>query len=340
MGNQSQQEPARGHTLISVVSPVFNESPCLEELYRRLTLTLTALCDSYEILLVDDGSTDDSWLRIADLSRRDPHVRGLRFSRNFGHHLSISAGLDHASGEWIVVMDSDLQDLPESIPDLLAKALEGFDVVLACRKLRRDSLFKRMAAHAFYKTYAFLTDSQYDGQAGVFRIMSRRVAGVLRGMRERNRFFPGMVDWVGFPRSRIFVEHATRYAGETKYPLSKQIALAINTILSFSDKPLIYVMYFGLTLAGLALLYGLAIVILAIFGDIVVLGYASLASAIFFVGGFTIFTIGLVGIYVGRIFRQVQGRPLYVIGERAGSGPPVASAEYAARTPAPDGMPE
>jgi len=307
---------------ISVVSPVFNESLCLDELHRRLTSTLSGLTHSYEIILVDDGSSDDSWARIAELSRRDSHVHGVRFSRNFGHHLSIAAGLDHATGDWIVVMDSDLQDQPESIPELYAKAQEGFDTVLACRKLRHDPLLKRVLAHLFYTVYAVLTDSVYDSQAGVFRIMSRRVVDVLRQMRESSRFFPGMVDWVGFARSRIYVEHMARFAGETKYPLRKQIALAIHTVLSFSDKPLVYVMNTGLCMAALSILYGLYIIVAKLAGGMVVLGYASIAAAVFLVGGFTIFAVGLVGLYVGRIFRQVQGRPLYVVAELAGSVTP------------------
>lgn len=310
---------------ISVVAPVFNESLCLEELYRRLTATLSALTPSYEIILVDDGSSDDSWARISELSRRDGHVHGVHFSRNFGHHLSIAAGLDHSTGDWIVVMDSDLQDQPESIPELYAKANEGFDTVLACRKLREDPLLKRVLAHLFYTVYAFLTDAVYDSQAGVFRIMSRRVVDVLCQMRETSRFFPGMVDWVGFPRSRVFVDHKERFAGETKYPLRKQIALAIHTVLSFSDKPLVYVMNVGLCMAVLSVLYGLYIVISKLAGGMVVLGYASIAAAVFLVGGFTIFAVGLVGLYVGRIFRQVQGRPLYVVAELAGAITPPSS---------------
>jgi len=318
--------------LISVVSPVFNEAACLSELYRRLTSTLSQLCDSYEIVLVDDGSSDDSWARISDLSSRDPRVRGVRFSRNFGHHLSISAGLDFAIGDWVIVMDSDLQDQPESIPALYAKALEGFDTVLACRSVRRDSWVKRLTSHGFYKVYASLTDTTYDAQAGVFRIMSRRVVDALRQMRESNRFFPGLVDWVGFSRSRIFVEHARRFAGETKYPLRRQFLLALNTILSFSDKPLFYVMYLGLIMSTLSLTYGLYIIGLALAGKVVIMGYASLASAIFFVGGFAVFAIGIVGIYVGRIFRQVQGRPLYIIAQTCGAdADPVRASDIVCR---------
>ncbi len=304
--------------VISVVSPVFNEIECLDELYRRLTTTLSQLCESHEIVLVDDGSSDDSWSKIAELSRIDSRVRGVRFSRNFGHHISISAGLDHAAGDWVVVMDSDLQDEPESIPELYAKALQGFDAVLACRSVRHDPWLRRLSSHAFYTVYAFLTDTTYDAQSGVFQILSRRVVDVLKCMRETNSFFPGLVDWVGFKRGRIFVQHAPRFAGHTKYPLRKQVSLAVNTILSFSDKPLLYVVYLGLLMAALSLVYGCYIIALALAGKVAVTGYASLASAIFFVGGFNIFTMGVVGMYVGRIFRQVQGRPIYVVAETSG----------------------
>ncbi len=303
---------------ISVVSPVFNESGCLAELCNRLTATLAALADSYEIVLVDDGSSDDSWAKISELAQRDGRVRGIRFSRNFGHHLAITAGLDHAQGEWVVVMDGDLQDAPEDIPQLFAKAMEGFDVVLACRKSRRDPFLKRTLAHLFYRAYAFLTDSEYEAQAGVFRILSRRVVDTLRLMRETGRFFPGMVDWVGFPRARIFVEHAARYAGETKYSLRKQIALAGNTILSFSDKPLTYLAYLGLALWALSLAGGLAIGVRALAAGVAGLGYATIIAAVFFAGGLTVFAAGVVGLYVGRILRHAQGRPLYVVAEHAG----------------------
>jgi dolichol-phosphate mannosyltransferase len=306
---------------ISVVSPVFNESGCIQAFYAEVSAALSTITDAWEIVLVDDGSGDDSWQQIRQLSERDSRVRGVRFSRNFGHHIAITAGLDHCDGDWVVTMDSDLQDPPDAIPRLLEKALDGFDVVVALREGRKHGLIKRILSRAFYAAYGYLTDTHFDPRAGVFRIMSRRVVENLRQMREISRFFTGMVEWVGFAHGAIRVKHRPRHAGETKYPLRKQILLAVNAVLSFSEKPLKFVAYTGLMISVLSTTYGLYIVYLALAGRIVVLGYGSLAASIFFMGGVTVFTVGLVGLYVGRIFRQVQGRPLYVLAERTDGAP-------------------
>jgi dolichol-phosphate mannosyltransferase len=301
---------------ISVVSPVYNEDACVPELCRRLLTVLPPLADSFEIILVDDGSRDGSWEEIRELGSRCPQIKGLRFSRNFGHHYAITAGLEVASGDWIVVMDSDLQDPPAAIAELVAKAREGYDVVLARRRRRQHSWFKNLCAKVFYCLFRYVTDSRYDGEAGVYRIMSRRVVDALRRLPEVDRFFPALVDWVGFRQSHVYVDHGKRYAGETKYPLRKQIALAVNAMLSFSDKPIVIIVYFGLTVTVLSLLYASYIVLRAIFGTIAMLGYASIFTAVSFFGGITIATLGLVGLYVGRIFRQVKGRPVYIVAER------------------------
>jgi dolichol-phosphate mannosyltransferase len=301
--------------VISVVSPVYNEGLCVDALCQRVGEALGRLTPDWEIVLVDDGSRDDSWAKIEAQHARDPRIRGVKFSRNFGHHVAITAGLDHCDGDWVVVMDSDLQDPPEFIATLHQKALEGYDVVLAQRRARKHGAVKRLLSRAFYSTYAYLSDTEYDPRVGVFRIMSRRVVEALRRMREVSRFFPGMVDWVGFPRAFVTVEHGARYAGDTKYPLRRQIALALDSLLSFSDKPLKFLVHFGLVISGLAFLFGAYVLALGATGHIVVSGYASLATAVVLMGGLTVVTVGVVGLYVGRIFRQVQGRPLYVVAE-------------------------
>lgn len=309
---------------ISVISPVFNEEGCVEELCRQLHAVLSTLTPDFEIILVDDGSRDRSWELISRVSNEIPGIKGLRFSRNFGHHYAISAGLHHCDGDWVVVMDSDLQDPPAAIPELLAKTREGYDIVLARRQNRQFGWFKNASAKLFYRVFQYLTDSKYDGEAGVYRIMSRKVVEAFRSLSEVDRFFPAMIDWVGFRQGHIYVSHGKRYAGETKYPFRKQLALAINAILSFSDKPIVIVVYVGLILALLSLCFATYIVLRAIFGTFAVLGYASIITSIFFVGGVLMATLGSIGLYVGRIFRQVKNRPLYVIADQVSSdGAPV-----------------
>lgn len=312
---------------ISVVSPVFNEEACVSELCRQLIEVLEGLGADFEIVLVDDGSKDRSWQTIRELSLQHPSVKGLRFSRNFGHHYAITAGLDYCTGDWVVVMDSDLQDAPSAIPELLAKALEGYDVVLARRMGRKYGWLKNFLARWFYKTFRYLTRTNYDDEAGVFRILSRRAVAALRQLPEVDRFFPAMVDWIGFPQSHVYVKHGARYAGETKYPIRKQFALAINAILSFSDRPLEIIVYFGLVTAVMSFLFACYIVLRGIFGHFATLGYASMLTAISFFGGVTIATLGVVGLYVGRILRQVKSRPNYIIAEQSFHPLPYGSEE-------------
>jgi dolichol-phosphate mannosyltransferase len=307
---------------LSVVSPVYNEEACVAELCRRLLDVLPPLADDFEIVLVDDGSRDRSWEVISRLGEQSTQVKGVRFSRNFGHHYAISAGIDHSSGDWIVVMDSDLQDDPGAIADLVAKAGEGYDVVLARRANRQFGWFKNLSSRMFYRVFRYLTDSRYDGEAGVYRIMSRRAADALSRMPEVDRFFPAMVDWVGFPQSHIYVQHGRRFAGATKYPLRKQIGLAVNAMLSFSDKPIQIIVYVGLVIAVMSFIFACYIVLRALFGTFATLGYASIITTVSFFGGMTIATLGLIGLYVGRIFRQVKNRPLYIVGETVNAPAP------------------
>jgi glycosyltransferase involved in cell wall biosynthesis len=302
---------------ISVVSPVFNEQDCVRELCLQLCPILEQIADEYEIVLVDDGSHDGSWQAIVELGRENGRIRGVRFSRNFGHHYAITAGMDMCDGDWVVVMDSDLQDLPSAIPDLLAKAMEGWDVVLAHRDQRQFGRFKNLCAKSFYAVFRYMTESHYKGEAGVFRIMSRPAVHAFRRLPEVDRFFPALIGWVGFRQSYVRVKHGERFAGETKYPLRKQISLAVSAMLSFSEKPLVLVAYAGLVMVVLSFAFTCYIVIRAIFWSFAVLGYASILASIFFVGGLILLTLGLVGLYVGRIFREVKGRPLYIVAETA-----------------------
>jgi dolichol-phosphate mannosyltransferase len=301
---------------VSVVAPVYNERACLGELVHRLDAVLRNR--TYEIVLVDDGSRDGSWDEIVRLGGLYPAVKGLRFSRNFGHHVAITAGLDWACGEWVVVMDSDLQDLPESIPLLLDKTNEGFDMVVARRQGKRHGAFKRATSRLFARTMTWLADFEFDESVGVFRVMHRRVVTSVRAMRETPRVFTAMTDWVGFRRGSVDVPHGARFAGETKYPLRKQLVLALRAALGFSEKPLQIAVYSGLVIAAAGLGYAGYIVLRALSGGIAVSGYASLMSAVLTIGGLGIATTGLVGLYVGSIFTHVKGRPLYILAASQG----------------------
>lgn len=318
---------------VSVVSPVFNERHCIAELVRRVDAALTGT--DYELILVDDGSRDGSWDEIQSLLPAYPALKALRFSRNFGHHVAISAGLDVACGGWTVVMDSDLQDLPESIPLLLDKAKEGYDVVVARRQAKQHGWAKRVLSRLFYRVLSWLADFEFDHTEGVFRVMRSDVVYALRAMRETPRFFVGLVHWVGFRRATVDVPHGSRFAGKTKYPLRKQLILGLRAAIGFSEKPLMVAASAGLVLACLGLGYAAVIVVQALAGRIEVSGYASLMSAVLVVGGLAIATTGLVGLYVGAVFTQTKARPLYIVSasERLPAGVlPPQPAQSALRT--------
>ena len=300
---------------LSVVIPVYKAEDCLEELYRRLKFSLEKISFDFEIILVEDCGGDRSWEIICNLSQRDTRVKGLKFSRNFGQHYGITAGLDHSDGDWVVVMDCDLQDRPEEIARLYAKAQEGYDVVLAKRGKRSDPFFKRISSYLFYRGLNYLADLDYEPEVGNFRIISRRVAKAFALMREQLRFFGGMVNWLGFPSASINVEHAERFAGETSYDFRKLWRLASETIIAYSDKPLRLSIRFGFTMAGLAFATALYYIYRALVYDSPVLGWSSLIVSIYLIGGIIIAILGIIGLYLGKTFDQTKARPLYVIVE-------------------------
>jgi len=299
--------------LISVVIPVYKAEECLEELYRRLSQALKTISPCYEIIFIEDCGGDRSWEIIQLLANTDERVRGVQFSRNFGQHCGITAGLDIALGEWVVVMDCDLQDRPEEIPRLYQKAQEGYDVVLARRQSRKDSVFKRLTSWLFYKIFSYLTDMKYDGSVGNFRIISRQVVNSLLGMREQLRFFGGLVQWVGFSTTAVNVDHAERYAGKSAYTLSKLLKLAVGNIIAFSDKPLWLMVRLGFVMAFLAFGFGAYIFIQALTTGSSIAGWPSLIVSLYFIGGVIILILGVLGIYLGRTFDETKSRPLYII---------------------------
>lgn len=298
---------------IGVVIPVYKAEGCLEALYARLSAALETITRDFEILLIEDCGGDRSWQIIQELALRDPRVKGIQFSRNFGQHYGITAGLDHCDADWVVVMDCDLQDRPEEIPRLYAKAQEGYDVVLARRGQRNDPWLKRLTSRYFYKIFSYLADLDYDEEVGNFRIISRKVVLGCRSMREQLRFFGGLVMWLGFPTASIDVQHDERFAGETSYHFAKLWKLASETIIAYSDKPLRLAVRFGFSLSILAFIYGVYIVYQAIVYSTPVLGWSSLMASLYFLGGAIIGILGILGIYLGKTFDETKRRPLYVI---------------------------
>ena len=297
---------------ISVVIPVYRAESCLEELYRRLRAALESVTEDFEIVLVEDCGGDRSWPMIVALAKRDPRVKGIQFSRNFGQHYGITAGLDHCDGDWVVVMDCDLQDRPEEIPRLYAKAEEGHEVVIASRGKRNDPPLKRILAWGYFKLFNLITDIDYDGQ-GNFRIISRAVVQNLRAMREQLRFFGGMIKWLGYSAEYVEVQHAPRFAGESSYDFARLWKLAIEILLANSDKPLRFTVRLGFLIASVAFVFGMYILFRGVIYGSPVLGWSSLIVSFYFLGGIIISILGILGVYVGKIFDQVKGRPLYVI---------------------------
>jgi polyisoprenyl-phosphate glycosyltransferase len=298
---------------LSIVIPVYKAEFFLDELYLRLKTTLESITVDFEILLVEDCGGDSSWRMIERLAEADPRVRGIQFSRNFGQHYGITAGLDYCQGDWVVVMDCDLQDRPEEISRLYAKAQEGYDVVLARRGLRRDPLLKRSTSWLFYKVFSYLADIEYDGETGNFRIMSRKVVDNFRHMREQLRFFGAMVQWMGFPTSSIEVEHAERLKGKSTYTFAMLWKLAAETTIAHSDKPLRLAVHLGFLMAFFAFSYGTYILGHAILYGSPVIGWSSIIVSLYFIGGIIIAILGVLGIYLGKTFDESKKRPLYIV---------------------------
>jgi len=298
---------------LSVAIPVYKAGQCLDELYRRLKSALEIISPDFEIVLVEDGGGDNSWQVIERLAAADPRVRGIQFSRNFGQHYGITAGVDYCHGDWVVVMDCDLQDRPEEIPRLYAKAQEGYDVVLARRGARQDPPLKRFTSLLFYRIFSYLADIEYDGESGNFLIMSRKVAANFRRMNEQLRFFGGLVQWMGFPTSSIDVEHAERFEGKSTYTFTKLWKLASETIIAHSDKPLRLAVRFGFLMAFFSFCYGMYIFGRALFYGSSIPGWSSLIVSLYFIGGIIIGILGIIGIYLGKTFDESKKRPLYII---------------------------
>lgn len=300
---------------ISIVSPVYRAEKILDKLVEQINAAMDSLGKTYEIVLIDDRSPDSGWAVMKRLSQQFPQVKSIRLSRNFGQHPAIMAGLSQARGEWIVVMDCDLQDQPKEIVKLYNKAQEGFETVMARRASRKDSFLKKLSSKIFSKIYSYFTETKYDNEIANFGIYHKKVIRAALAIGDQIKFFPLFVNLAGFNSTCVTVEHAERFSGTTSYSFSKLLSLAFNTIISFSNKPLKLFVKFGLTISALSFLVGLYYIYMSLTDKIEVLGYSSIIVSIWFLSGVIITTIGVCGIYIGKIFDQVKGRPVFIIDE-------------------------
>lgn len=297
----------------SIVIPVFNEVEVLDTLYSRMTTMLEKLNEPWEIILVDDGSSDGSSEIMRSLSERDPRIRVIFFSRNFGHQIAVTAGMDHALGDAIVVIDADLQDPPEVIPELIDKWQEGYEVVFAVRQEREgETWFKKTTASLFYRLIYKITDVKIPLDTGDFRLYDRKVVDVMKKMREKHRFLRGMSSWVGYRQIGVPYNRAKRFAGSTKYPFKKMIKLAWNAITGFSYVPLQLAMVLGFIVALLSIIMIPIVIIVRLSSGSELLGQATTLISTLFLGGVQLICLGILGEYVGRIYDEVKDRPLYV----------------------------
>jgi len=297
----------------SIVIPVFNEEGNLEPLYARLTNVMQNLKKPYEIIFVDDGSSDQSFQILKGLHEKDKSIKVIRFTRNFGQHIAITAGLNYCKGEAVILMDADLQDQPEEIPKLLVKLSEGYEIVYSYRRQRQDNFFKKISSRLYLSMLSKLTNHAINPGISPFRIMTRRVVDYYNQFQERSRFYGGLVAWLGFPYAIIPVEHGERFAGKTKYSISKMLRLGIAGVISFSDIPLRLIARFGLIVSVISFLIGLYYILVWLFLGTPVPGFTSIIVAVFFMGGIQLVVLGVISRYLGSIHIETKKRPLYVI---------------------------
>jgi dolichol-phosphate mannosyltransferase len=303
---------------LSVIIPVYDCETCLNELCHRLQTTLSRLKVPYEILLVNDGSHDLSWETVSRLSAHDRHIKGIRLSRNFGQHHAITAGTDLAAGAWVVVMDCDLQDKPEEIPRLYAKAKSGFDIVFTNRMHRKDPPLKKIFSVLYNRIFEFLTGMKSAASTDNFSIVSRKVILSLRELKEQNRSYVQSLRWVGFKETSVPVEHGERYRGSSAYSFSKAFAYALTSIVAYSDKPLLLSVQVGFFTSLISLIIGIVMILRYYYLKVPIMGYTSLIVTVTFSTGLMIGDLGILGLYIGRIFNETKKRPLYIIQDTVG----------------------
>jgi polyisoprenyl-phosphate glycosyltransferase len=299
--------------LISVVSPVYRAEKILSLLASQVREELKKVTEDFEIILVEDGSPDNSWEAITVEAQKDRRIKGIKLSKNFGQHYAITAGLDHAKGKWIVVMDCDLQDKPTEIRRLYDKALEGYDIVLARRRSRKDNFLKRFYSKAFYRILGYLTGAKQDESIANFGIYNEKIIEAIRNMREPIRYFPTMVKWVGFRQTTIDVSHGEREIGRSAYNFRRMLRLAKDIILANSEKPIYAIVGIGLIVSLVSFIAGIILAVQYFLHKIEVAGYTSLILSIWFLSGVIIMILGVIGLYLGKTFEAVKGRPIYII---------------------------
>lgn len=300
---------------LSIVSPVYRAENIVEELVKQVKENVSAITEDFEIILVNDASPDNSWEKIARECEKDSRVKGIDLSRNFGQHYAITAGLSYAKGDWVVVMDCDLQDRPDEIPNLYHKAQEGYDSVFAQRSLRMDGFLKKAFSKLFYRFFSYLTDTKQDPTVANFGIYKRCVVEAILAMKDQIRFFPTMVQWVGFKKCYLPVMHSERFEGNSTYNFKELFRLALNTIIAFSDKPLRLTAKGGFTIAFLTFLVGILYFIFYLTGHIKVIGFTSIILSMWFLSGIIMMLLGMLGIYIGKVFEKVKERPTFIVAE-------------------------
>lgn len=314
MGNRQVQ--------YSIVVPLYNEEQVIHETYKRLKKVMDSTEEPYEIIFVNDGSRDKTLEMAKEICSHDSSIKLLSFSRNFGHQLAITAGMDHSTGKAVIVIDADLQDPPEVMLDMIAKWKEGYEVVYGKRTKRKgESLFKKVTAKVFYRILKKMTDVNIPVDTGDFRLIDRKVCDALKSIPEHNRYVRGLVSWLGFRQTGVEFVREERFAGETKYPLKKMIKFASDGITSFSHKPLKAATYIGSAVSGISLLYLLVALFEALFTSIHIPGWLITISLSLFFNGLILMALGIIGGYIARIYDEVKGRPLYIISEKKGFQP-------------------
>jgi dolichol-phosphate mannosyltransferase len=301
--------------MISIISPVYNSEKIIEVLVKRIADNVQLITTDFEIILVEDGSIDDSWSKIVELSLSNKRIRGAKLSRNFGQHAAITAGLKISKGDWVVVIDCDLQDRPEEIINLYNEAQKGFDVVLARRIVRYDSIIKKTTSKLFYTVFAYLTGTKQDNTVANFGIYNRKVIDAILSMKDVIRYFPTMIQWVGFKQGTLEVKHSEREEGKSSYTWRKLFKLAFDNIIAFSDKPLRLTVRLGLSISLVSFVVGLYYLLQYFKGSIEVTGYTSLIISLWFLSGLIMFILGIIGLYLGKVFDKVKDRPVYIVSD-------------------------